>query len=511
MENVQLQYCNYLNKQSEKLLHDLHLPSSKTKFKQYIKNGFIYDHSVATHKQPSKIIHNIRFNNIPIRKIDKIKLCEQHQKKYDTIKNNKKLNDKTKMTKIKTLNTHFFKEYTNQNNIIRSKKIWIPINQKQKTIIFHWFNVCDYVYNSCVNLFNEDTNKFYELSKKQLFDMLFQNKTKQCPYDTLTDEYQKFKSNAKSAFTNLKNKNIKYFRMTHKKQNIGRSILIAKKSITSKGIFPTLLGEIKNFDKILNINNIASDCRFVFDKLYSKFYLYVPQYRIKNKIVNREPIVSIDEGVDIFATYYSLNETGKIGENIKTTISQKQKEIKNLQSIKSKRINKNGNKLKNKKAIQKKINKKFRKIKNVVNELHHQTANYLCHKFDRILLPEFNTQEMITNDIEFKGNKMEIRKQLRDYTRKKKLNTQTKFVLQMCSHYRFKQHLLAKCEEYGCQLIPCTEEYTSQCCGKCGYLSSNYKNRIKICLKCNHKINRDVNGARNILIKNFKKVMKINW
>jgi transposase len=54
-----------------------------------------------------------------------------------------------------------------------------------------------------------------------------------------------------------------------------------------------------------------------------------------------------------------------------------------------------------------------------------------------------------------------------------------------------------------------SEEYTSQCCSKCGYLSDEYVGSEKKCPYCNLEINRDVNGSRNILIKNWKNNYKI--
>lgn len=44
---------------------------------------------------------------------------------------------------------------------------------------------------------------------------------------------------------------------------------------------------------------------------------------------------------------------------------------------------------------------------------------------------------------------------------------------------------------------------------KCGSLSKNFNGREKLCDKCGYKINRDVNGARNILLKNAKQHIKL--
>ena len=44
---------------------------------------------------------------------------------------------------------------------------------------------------------------------------------------------------------------------------------------------------------------------------------------------------------------------------------------------------------------------------------------------------------------------------------------------------------------------------------KCGYLSKNYsESRVKKCKNCNHEIDRDINGARNILLKNKDLIFK---
>jgi transposase len=108
------------------------------------------------------------------------------------------------------------------------------------------------------------------------------------------------------------------------------------------------------------------------------------------------------------------------------------------------------------------------------------------------------------NIIKIKDDKNKIR----EYTKKCRLNGRVKFVLNMLSHYKFRQQLLNKSQEHGCKVDVITEEFTSQCCGKCGKLSNNYNKREKECIYCHAKINRDVNGARNILIKNYNKWLK---
>lgn len=76
----------------------------------------------------------------------------------------------------------------------------------------------------------------------------------------------------------------------------------------------------------------------------------------------------------------------------------------------------------------------------------------------------------------------------------------------MQSHYKFRQHLLNKGKEYGCEILVRGEEYTSKTCTRCGTISDNYIKREKIC-NCGYKIDRDINGSRNILIKNINELL----
>ena len=49
--------------------------------------------------------------------------------------------------------------------------------------------------------------------------------------------------------------------------------------------------------------------------------------------------------------------------------------------------------------------------------------------------------------------------------------------------------------------VLCTEEYTSQTCGHCGKTKKMGGLEVYHCDSCQIKIDRDVNGARNILLK----------
>jgi len=48
-----------------------------------------------------------------------------------------------------------------------------------------------------------------------------------------------------------------------------------------------------------------------------------------------------------------------------------------------------------------------------------------------------------------------------------------------------------------------SEAYTSKTCTRCGVLNNIGSNEIYHCKECDLVIDRDINGARNILLKNI--------
>ena len=58
--------------------------------------------------------------------------------------------------------------------------------------------------------------------------------------------------------------------------------------------------------------------------------------------------------------------------------------------------------------------------------------------------------------------------------------------------------------KHGKKINIITEEYTSKTCGRCGWLNNNLSNKDTFkCRSCGLHISRDINGARNILLKHL--------
>lgn len=439
--------------------------------------------------------------------------------KFDLISlkkvNNKllKINDK-KSPKYKSLKTKEKNLTIIANGITKTKKYEIYPKNAQIEKLINWFFEAEKCYNKCVDLYNENNKLFeksYKIIKLDIFQTLYGNDNKNCPYDILTDEVRKFCSNLKSCKTNLQNKNISNFNIKYlNPKRDTRTIFIPKTAVKNGSIYKTHLGKIEGLEEL---DDVFRDCTLTYSKKRNKFWLNVPTVDEKNKIKNRENICAIDPGEATFVSFCGENTFGDIGIYMRDIMLEERTKISQLQKIIKNGKNKNGKKLKNKGKLKQRIQNAYDRNKNITKELHNKTALFLCKNYERIIIPEFKTQGMLKkkytknyyNKMKEEGKEKEMKLLLRENTRKKRMNKKSKFVLNGLSHYKFRQHLINKGNEYGCEIIIGTEEYTTKTCTYCGSQEGEIKNRIKICKDCGKKINRDNAGARNILIKHIKK------
>jgi putative transposase len=67
----------------------------------------------------------------------------------------------------------------------------------------------------------------------------------------------------------------------------------------------------------------------------------------------------------------------------------------------------------------------FCKVKNRMNDAHHKISKFLCENYDAVLLPDFQSQQMVE-------------------TKKRNIRGKTVRQLLTWSHYKFKQIIKAK-------------------------------------------------------------------
>jgi len=126
------------------------------------------------------------------------------------------------------------------------------------------------------------------------------------------------------------------------------------------------------------------------------------------------------------------------------------------------------------------------RIRNLVDEVHHKVSLYIVRNYRVVLIPKFQTSQMVTRA-------------------KRKIRRKTVRGMMTWSHYRFRQTLMRKARETGwCEVIECDEPYTSKTCGECGHIHHKLGGSKQfVCPNpaCGARMDRDSNGARNILIR----------
>lgn len=207
-----------------------------------------------------------------------------------------------------------------------------------------------------------------------------------------------------------------------------------------------------------------------------KFYLALPKKEVLTVADNQgQSVVSIDPGVRTFHTFYSGDKTGHIGHGDFSRIQRLAFHLDDLISRASKQPNQK------KKRMMLAAARMREKIKNLIDEIHHKTALFYVKNFDVILLPKFETSQMVGRA-------------------GRKIRNKTVRNLLTFSHYRFSQFLKHKAFEYGKIVKNMTEEYTSKTHPLTGEIR-NVGGAKRLKVNKNQWINRDIVGAFNIMLK----------
>lgn len=445
------------------------------------------------------------------------KPTESQEKKLKTLKTDL-LNETSKSngkitSKMKECNTKIKNLENKMNNIMKCEKYEIFPDEKQQKIIKDIIFNANNVYDECVKHYTLDKtyfNKGWKIAKQGIINNLGLSKF----YDVYSDEVRKFVSNLNSCIKNVKLKNIKNFVMKpiNRFRN-ERTFMVPKKAVKKKGIYVRNLGKMKGLEKITNVD---CDCTITYNKSKNKYWLNVPKIVNRKKIKQeREAVAGIDSGEVCFLAYHGENSFGEIGRGLRSIILNNINKAEKYDKIIRKNKNKNGNKIKNKKSLKLKRERLYKNTKNFVKELHRKTALFLCKNFKRVIYPEFRTQKMLMNKkytktyynkIKEEKGEEEMRKELKKTTKNKRLNKNVKKVLNMQSHYKFKEHLINKGNEYGCVIVTDADENeTTKTCANCGCTNYTLNKRIKTCENCKCKIDRDNNASFLVIHKNTQK------
>lgn len=128
-----------------------------------------------------------------------------------------------------------------------------------------------------------------------------------------------------------------------------------------------------------------------------------------------------------------------------------------------------------------------RRIHNLVSELHHKLALWLCRNYEVVLLPSFRVSQMVRK----KGPR----------GRRRKIGRRTVKEMYSLGHCMFREYLKYLASRYGTLVCECDEAYTTQTCGACGVLNCVGGSETYRCGTCGAVFDRDENASRNIMLK----------
>ena len=393
-------------------------------------------------------------------------------------------------------------EEVEEEQPIRMRKVRILPKKYQRRILNNWRHAARYSYNKAVFLMNE-TSSFNKMYLRNLITPAEVNGDKQfllrTPKDVRAAAVFEAAKNAKACFTNLANGNINRFDLSFKSRKKedarGWSLGIAQSAIKTRGRRTLIIyGEYCpwEFETLGPVGEITKDCQLHFDG--AKYYLLVPYDRPRPSRVNgglrsfiaesKEAVIALDPGVRTFQTAYSPSQAFKLGDGCAGRLFSLAITLDRLLGFEN-RISKAHRR--KRRAIILRIIKVRKKIANLRDDLHYKVAEFLTRKANIILLPSFDTSEMVKK----------VGRRIRS-----KMVRQMSFL----SHSKFKQRLIAKAAVRGVRVLIVSEHYTSKTCGRCGQLKEDLGSAKTFrCNRCAATLDRDCNGARNVLLRAMRR------
>ena len=256
--------------------------------------------------------------------------------------------------------------------------------------------------------------------------------------------------------------------------------------LSKNGQFPRIMGKI-HYTETIPDEAFGKQCIMKYEN--GEWYVCLQQSTTISAITETDKrIVALDPGVRTFMTSFSDSQVNKYGDEFsKETLMPLALSLSKmiserdtiLGSITTETMTQyDYDKLR---YYEKKINNLRNKRKHLVNDLHKRVAYDIVQNNDIILLPSFETSNMVSKD----GNG------------KRKLRRKTIRAMLDLSHYKFKTYIKYLAEKYGKVVIDVNEAYTSKTIN-----GKIYKIGSKKSLKVGKETyDRDINGARNILLR----------
>lgn len=432
-----------------------------------------------------KDIDKLKFLNTKISKSEKQNVNSKNKNKQLKIKL-QKLNTKLKKLYVKKKTKSVESKRINQikesvTEIHNIKKLIktqnISINNINNILILSK-KIQNTVRNKINNILNYKRIRTYVL--KEIRDDI-QKKSNRNNIDDLSvyihildTSIKKACANYKTCVTNYLENNCKSFRIKYWRRNKKTLMMEIESSYIKKNqIAPSKLGTMKYYyDGEEYKLPSKTTINVYYNSKNNEFTVGIPEKVNRTKTI-KEKTISIDQGMKTYVTGITENNAIKYGSNM---IKKLMPYIKKIRKIKeNKEISE-----KRKRGIEK---KNIVKIQNLIDEAQWKIINEITDSYKTVIIGNLSTKNITNN------GKSEMTPEMKDLAYKLRF-------------YEFRERMKYKCISKGVNYKVINESYTSKVCTHCSNYNKNLKNeRIYECIKCDTVIDRDLNGARNILLK----------
>lgn len=345
-----------------------------------------------------------------------------------------------------------------------------------------------YFYNQVIQHYQETHKAFSTLVACRKVIMPVKDKflpeseawKKQIYYDTRQLALKDAITSIKSAISNQRNGNIKKYRLGFKsKRNPNQMFNVSEKQISFKR------GKIKLFvrkklqfrisqknQRKLSKVGITRSCRIHRDGA-NRWSLYIPYTRKKENVEDRSFMISLDPGVRKFQSGYDPENQQflKFGAGTRDLLKKLHLKMDQLKSVRARG--------KKKYRCRIRFHKLIAKAKGIVLNLHRQLSSYLSKNYERVIVSDLNTINLLEG----------------------KLSKMVKRNLQYLSHGSFRNRLKHIYKVRGGLVSEINESYTSKTCTNCGCINDSSSSEYLTCKRCKIKLDRDLIGSRNIMLK----------
>ena len=244
--------------------------------------------------------------------------------------------------------------------------------------------------------------------------------------------------------------------------------------VSDLGIYRSKLSDMRMAENLPTPKN-RNICRL--SLRYGQYHLSVPyDEKLPPERENQARVVALDPGVRSFLTWYSADSVGKIGEGAFFRI---QRLCERLDDLLSRAAKSPSRKRRN---MRRAAGRMRLRIENLVQELHRQAARFLVTSFDVILLPGFETSEMVERG-------------------RRRIRSKTVRNLLSLAHYRFKLFLRNKAAEAGAIVLDVSEAYTTKTVSWTGEMLEGLGGASVVVAQDGERMDRDYNGARGIYLR----------